>query len=349
MKKIVLFFLFLLTFVSTSVSLGAAVNMEVKVGEKTINSYNETRWQDHVVIYTKQFNRNTMGYEVLVDKTTNFVIEKDVLVDLKDNTFIVSVHGVHTNFLINTVELGDYCEISGDKVVFTRHLKNSNLKKLELHETKVNTEVQYKIDNFYDVDHQKLKEADELIKTAKGEFIAHVDSNDATSYTIKRKVQEVEQLINSKYYASFERYSVEGRALWHRPNASSVQEGNLAGVKKFAEKLHQLGINALFVETYWNGMTTYQSDVFNYQHPQMANYKYNGYTDYIDALIGECHKYNIEVHAWVEVLCGGSHTGQLAPYVDESWICSDLTGNKTQSFMDPSHPEVQEFLRKLIT
>jgi uncharacterized lipoprotein YddW (UPF0748 family) len=95
-------------------------------------------------------------------------------------------------------------------------------------------------------------------------------------------------------------------------------------------------------------MTTYPSDFLNYQHPRMERYSYSGYTDYIDALIGECHKYGIEVHAWFEVLCGSDFEGNKPSYIKDNWMTTNLTG-KVSSFLDPTNEEVQQFLKDLVT
>ena len=104
----------------------------------------------------------------------------------------------------------------------------------------------------------------------------------------------------------------------------------------------------LYVETYWHGMTTYYSDILDIQHPRMASYTYGEYgNDYMLALISECHKVGIEVHAWVELLKAGFNEDTNPPYIEPEWLCRDLEGNY-EGFVDPSNPEVTEFLKLMI-
>jgi hypothetical protein len=69
--------------------------------------------------------------------------------------------------------------------------------------------------------------------------------------------------------------------------------------------------------------------------------------DYILALISECHKLGIEVHAWVELLTASSYYGVRAPHIKQEWVYADLDGNK-HGYLDASHPEVQTYLGNVI-
>jgi len=172
---------------------------------------------------------------------------------------------------------------------------------------------------------------------------------DADLEKIEKRLSDIWSLIDLKYALTLECYAVEGRGIWHRPNASAIDETTLDGVKAFAAYLHDMGINALYVETYWHGMTIYYSEALDCQHPRMMGFDYGEYgDDYTLALISECHKLGIEVHAWVELLSAGSYYGIEAPYIKQEWLYSDHTGDTSGGYIDPTNPEVQQHLATVI-
>ena len=136
MKKFILFISCFVCALFFTTKIQGALNLESTIGTKTINCTNCVRQADYLVVYTKEYNRNAMGHEVLVDSTTNFVIEKGVNVTFRNGTYIVSGHGVNSDFIADKVEVGDIVTITGETVTFKRHLRDSNVKKIELEKAK---------------------------------------------------------------------------------------------------------------------------------------------------------------------------------------------------------------------
>ena len=319
----------------------------IEVGENKITKKNGPRTQDALVLYTKEYDRNAYGYEILVEEDTGFVIAKDAKLELKKNTFLLSGHGEAAKF-IRTINVGDIVKISINNVSVTRDLYRSNLKRIELEENKVNELIYYRANHLYDIDKDELISLNKELKQAISEFEAYFDQAEIDSRAVDRRVNYIIDLIDYKYYATLEHRAAEGRAVWHRPNGAGISETTLSGVKEFVNRLYDLGINTIYVETYWCGMTTYYSEFLGHQHPMMASYSYEEYgNDYMLALISECHKKGIEVHAWFEILSPTDHYGNYPSYIDPEWMVLDLKGEETE-FMDPSNPEVVEFLRSII-
>ena len=95
------------------------------VGEFTIDGRDVTRQVDALVLYTKEhYSRNEYGYEVLIEEDTNTVIAKDVIVEIKDGTYVLSGHGEAGRFL-KKVDVGDHVNLQRKQVKVTRHLKFS--------------------------------------------------------------------------------------------------------------------------------------------------------------------------------------------------------------------------------
>ncbi len=316
-----------------------------------IYDINNTRYENFLVLYTKDHERNQYGYEILVDKRSGVVIDKGINVQLTKGTFVLSGNGEMAE-LLRLVEIGDIVKVSLNKnsAVISRNLRASNLRRIEILNHRVNSIAQEKKEALYDINLSEFQRLDSEIASIIDEIKSCFYSREVDEEVVLKKTDEALMLIEKKSCCIVEPRAVEGRAMWHRPNASGIDESNLDGVRKFAGHLYELGINTLYVETLWHGMTTYYSDYLGVQHPRMAAYEYGEYgNDYMLALISECHKYGIEVHAWMEFLNAGRIRGNNLSYIDPSWHVYDLEGNVDRGFLDPSNPEVREHLMAIIT
>ena len=306
---------------------------------------NVARTSNAIVIYTIDFPRNQFGYELLVEKDTGFVVDKGEQVQLEKGTFVVSGHGDAVETL-QSVQLGDILQVQFGSIVVKHDAVLSPLKALEL---QADNFVQGKIDGLYDIDYQAIEQVSRTIEQKMQEVVDYAQTENSNPEQLQAKSRELTQLLTTKCALAMESQAVDGRGMWHRPNASAFDETNLDGVKQFVARLYELGINNLYVETLWHGMTTYHSEVLHCQHPRMQGNDYGEYgNDYTLALISECHKLGIEVHAWVELLTASSYYGVKSPSIKSEWVYADLDGNK-QGYLDASNPEVQSYLANILT
>jgi len=306
---------------------------------------NVARTTNAIVIYTIDFPRNQFGYELLVEKDTGFVVDKGEQVDFRKGAFVVSGHGDAVETL-QSVQLGDILQVQFGSIAIKRDAVLSPLKALEL---QVDDFVQGKLDGLYDIDYQAIEQVSQTIEQKMQEVMDYAQTEGSTPEQLDAQAKELTQLLTTKCALAMESQAVDGRGMWHRPNASAFDETNLDGVKQFVNRLYELGINNLYVETLWHGMTTYHSEVLDCQHPRMQGNDYGEYgNDYTLALISECHKLGIQVHAWVELLTASSYYGVNAPYIKSEWVYADLDGNK-QGYLDASNPEVQSYLANILT
>ena len=321
------------------------------IGTIEIDLYDTTRKANSLVMYTKDYSRNQYGYEVLVDKSTNSVIAKDAWVQIKEGTYVLSGHG-EAGLFLRQLDIGDTVEIYFNTVTVKRHLKNSNLRKIEIKNSEIDALIESRKSALFDMDLSSIDIINAELNDKIEDFKLYFDNlgdAPANQKIIDQKIKVISDLIDQKYYATIEYRLVEGRAMWHRPNASAIDESTLEGVMKFAKRLYDMGINTLYVETFTCGLPIYYSELLQAQKSSMASYDYGEYgNDYLSALIGECHKLGIEVHAWVNVLDAEMPSGESPEYIDNEWICSDLVGNTDGKFLDASNTEVRSFLKNVI-
>ena len=314
------------------------------LGEITVSYRNAPRLTNCLVLYDKEYQRNEYGYEILVERDGGFIIEADSLVELRDGTYILSGHGTAADFL-RELKIGDIVKIDRfGKARLSRSQLSSSMKIIELENKKVDDIIDEMTRGLYDIDTHGIALASEDATLAIREFEL-MFSEGAETEEIDLAFNRVMELIGIKRLYAMESRAVEGRGMWHRPNGSGIDESTLDGVKELALRLQEMGINTLYVETLWHGMTTYYSDLLGIAHPRMRDYSYGEYgNDYILALISECHKVGVEVHAWVSLLHVGDDWGNAPSYVKPQWLVSDIDGSFEDKILDPSNPEVREYL-----
>ncbi len=337
-------------FVALLILFGIKTNaLTEKTGEIKIDAYDSVRLTDMLVLYTKEHERNEYGYELLVDTLSGKVRDKDKKVEYTSGCYIISGHGEKAVFLKN-VRVGDTVKVEDTKVTFARNTLISGLEGLKAISDKTDALISQRRLDLYDIDENGIKRASEDFDFKILELFGYIIFNDITKDELDNKIQDLEEIINQKYYYSLQNRAVEGRGLWHRPNNTAINELTLDGVKELVKHIKALGINTLYVETYWHGRTTYFSDYLNTQHPATKDGEYGEYgNDYMLAIISECHKEGIEVHAWVETLSANFGPNAYPSYIKEKWVCYSEGGKPTENFLDPSNPEVREFIFTLIS
>lgn len=125
------------------------------------------------------------------------------------------------------------------------------------------------------------------------------------------------------------------RGVWLRPITSN------AVLDQWLSDLAEAGITDLFLETFYHGLATNDSDVFRdrFSHDELAE------------TIVMAHAYGMRVHAWIETGYWGF--GSSADYIlddNPEWLVVDVNStqragdNPSQTFVNLAHPGVQQKL-----
>ncbi|MCC5920143.1 MAG: family 10 glycosylhydrolase [Cyclobacteriaceae bacterium] len=144
------------------------------------------------------------------------------------------------------------------------------------------------------------------------------------------------------------------RGVW-LTNVASEALLSKQNIIETVETCSKLGFNTIYVVTWNRGHTLYPSDIMekltgNKIHPVIPD----GF-DPLDILIKEAKKKDIKVHAWFEFGFAASHrdtTGGILIEKMPHWASRDRIGKITTKndfqWMNPFHPEVQDFISSLI-
>ncbi|HNZ50228.1 MAG TPA: family 10 glycosylhydrolase [Bacilli bacterium] len=328
-----------------------------------LNGKDITRYDNYLVYYS--FNAslkspaNQWGYEIAVNKD-HFVIDCNTKATMEGGGYIISGHGTKKDQLMN-VKVGDQVTIDWKtkKIIIARDplLSSQFLAHRFLQTATVEYEhaiaVGYRFDEVFVNQLLELNREDQLVID---EIVGKENPTASEINQVSQLAKDIEaRALSIKYLTSYSQ-TTEIRALWHRPNAASLKEDNLANLQAFVQEVKSLGFNTLFVETLWNGYVSYRSELMS-THPQVASFTYGEeyQNDYIAALIGECRKVGIDVHAWCHTFNGGDASYKAASIKDE-WLLEDYQGLTLHPnvyggsyFLDPSNPEVLTFLTNVFS
>ena len=337
-----------------TIDLEEFVYTELYTSEKNVNPNNliieldishegGPRLTDELVKYDKSniVDRNQWGYEVGVNKNGN-IISKGILVDLPEDGYILSGHGIYSDLILNRLQIGDYiiyenlhATIYRDTVI---QVVNSIGLQTNLLVEKYNKFRTNKIPLYYD---EIAKKINKLI------LYYNSINKDELNFTIKSyfdiKDFDYESIIQEIKYLFIEPNPVETQALWHTPNLvfNFYDESKKEGILKFLQDVKETGFNRVYLETNSVGVSYYHSDIL-VPH-EIFGKPYDEYKDYLECFIEEAHKLNIEVITWVQVFRARETGEPLAPCYKEEWLSIDYDGN-TCNFFDSTNPEVHEFL-----
>ena len=214
----------------------------------------------------------------------------------------------------------------------------------------VTDEVNTALTGLYDIDRT-------LVQDRLATLTALLDGlDDATFNNDKEFYYSLYEGLFELYSYTLESRTVEGRGMWHRPF-----ESNLAEVRETLAELQAMGVNMLYVETFWMGRLIYDSNVpGTFQHGFTLGGYADGSVDYgtnlLVAFVEEGKNYGIEVHAWVEnffVGYGDSYTSSPILNQNPDWASFNYDGTIPQKqeinylFMDPANPETRDYLKAI--
>ena len=312
------------------------------------------------------YNKNTGAF--VVDGFRGFLVGDASGIDIPDGGFVLSAYGSGYRQLL----LGGELFSKGDKIKLVGFTYgdldtsaiNSSYNELISLVNSVKTEAKDKIDRLFDVDKElingyftELDFAVQNLKAIKKSLDTTQNDDQVASLMMEfsQSSLEVEELCRKISVASVESKVVSARSAWHRPC-----EKNYAEIEENVKMFRDVGINLIFVETFYHGCSAFKSDnpLVPY-HPSLSSQYTNSkkgivYDDYLSAFVACCIEYGIEVHAWVENFYVGIDSSAGVVSAKPEWIMYNDDGSIYQRkeggayiFIDSANPDVQDFLINL--
>ncbi len=335
------------------------------------------RGENQTIIYTYGWSyngaagtgTNTYGFEAAVDEN-GVVVELNVNVSkIPENGYVISGHGLGRDFIRSNIVLGATVEYDVSTKTYTANTTlNSYYENLVLEANSAIKAAQEKVDRLFDVDGETIAELSKQVEDKLAELKAvkeTIESGDGLSEDNRLNMLmnynnfqiQIENLYHRISTLSLEGKAVAAHAVWHRPT-----EKTYADLKSTVEMYAETGINLVFVETLYNGYSTYRtkySDLFPYNVNLGSSYVAEDgtrYDDYLKAFVAVCNEYDIEVHAWVENFYVGTQNSVPVVKNYPEWIMyNDPAANVGYEyvqrneggpyiFIDPANEEVCDAL-----
>ncbi len=308
---------------------------------------------------------NVYGYEAAVD-ANGIVVELGVNVSkIPEGGYVISGHGKGRDFIRANFVLGATVVLNEENNTYSVSTTlNSYYETLV---TSVNSAIdsaETRINQLYDVNADLIRENIELakskfenLKTLKEQIEQRLEDPELTEderlsmlMNYNKNQVEIDKIRQKLIVLSAESNAVSARAVWHRPIEKTFKE-----IKENIEMYKSIGINLIFVETLYNGYSSFRSDVAEFPyHVNLSNSYTDGdkvYDDYLSAFLACCTENGIEVHAWVENFYVGLKNDVDVLKLHPDWVMYNDNGTTVQRneggpyyFIDPANKEVQDTL-----
>ncbi len=308
--------------------------------------YESFRGPNQLVIYDSSYGSHTgtnpFGYEVAVNAWGSIIKTGGNDSEIPEGGYVISGHGNKLKWLQKYALIGQKVLINRDKqeiaIIFTpQSYVDMAAGNLGLTQDRLTLAKKQLLDIPYEDIQGKIDKTVEKLKALQ----LKVDRMQFEGLVDEAAAIQAETL--DTYYMTYESKKVEDRAVWLRPRETCIEE-----IRIRLDRLKELNINTVYLETYWNGYAIYPTGSSLLQH----NPLFNG-LDVLDAYIKEAHSRDMTLHAWVEDFLTDLPLAEKKP----QWLAVSRKGDRyflengitKYYFLNPALPEVRSFLSKFYT
>lgn len=315
--------------------------------EATNTPYPGLRGPDQLIVYDGGYGQpstgtNPWGLEVTVNADGKVVSIGGNDSAIPDGGLVLSGHGAQATWLAVNAQIGATVRVNRvAKTVLLLFTPESYLDKAEIGFANIGRELAASRERFLDVPYGEIENRIAQAEQAYAEAEAHLRDNGVEG--LSDILNRLERFLNEAGYMNVESRGVEHRGLWLRPKEQTVEQ-----VREHLTAIKALNINAVYLETWWDGFTAFPTD-----NPLTGlNPIYNGF-DVLGAYIEEGKKLGIEIHAWVEnFFVGGNKKGPVLE-IHPEWTMLSRKGDPYESsagsdfkyyYLNPALPEARDFV-----
>ncbi len=312
------------------------------------------RGANQLVIYTPNCGETTgtneYGYEAIV--VGNTVVDlSGANSPIPPEGFVISGHGKAKTWINNAVKIGTkvyvdlenmtiYTYVTSESYIFLAGKKLEETEQMIQYYSQNNPSFNPRFSNMY------LDDARKYIKKAK-----------KNPQAVKKNVSLAIEASNDALKNIIPYKSNEMKGVWIRPVERSAYE-----IRNSVKKLKRLGVNTVFLETFYHGKTIYPSKLMATYGFTPQNENFVGF-DPLEVWRDECKKEKIKLHIWFETFYVGNDNPNVNPqsilFLNPSWSnknkkdYASLNPVKVSTehngyFLDPVNPEVRKFLLDLL-
>ncbi|MBR4852670.1 MAG: family 10 glycosylhydrolase [Clostridia bacterium] len=312
--------------------------------EREINGFNKTRGENALIIYNQSGSTatNEWGTEAIVGADGRITSVGGNNNKVPKGGFVISGHGVNSDWVTKNAKVGMKASYDTATNILTLEMDADayiNLIDMGIQQLKTKRDNGKSAYAYYNYDY--ITECLNQMAALRAKYETLTDDNDMADC-----IAQINELLNKGLSACSESRTVEFRGVWIRPTQKTQTE-----VAEYVQRLYDAGINTLCIETLYDSTLIFPApEGSDFEH----NPKFNGF-DVLKAYVEECHKRDMELHVWMPIFYS-SHTTcsnleRSVWYKNPSWRNINNSGKDTCvnddddfCFLNPAHPEVQEFL-----
>ncbi|MBP5755406.1 MAG: family 10 glycosylhydrolase, partial [Clostridia bacterium] len=265
------------------------------------NATNATRQTDYIVIYNDSFGKSTAtnvyGYEFAVDANGSITGSSYAgNMQIPRGGFVVSAHGANIQTLEKAYSYG--AKVTLDKSrnnVTVQTTPESLFYDAEFRYNDLKTGYEDALERLLSIDTASIGPKVELITSVYDAYLER-KGTDSPEKSVER-CRTIISMCEDLRFSMYESAPVENRAVWYRCNEKNDDE-----VRASCELMAQMGINAVYLETWYNGQFIGYSE-----NPLIKHVSTHGDYDVLEGYCRIAHEYGIEVHCWVENFFIGSN------------------------------------------
>ncbi len=318
------------------------------------------RGANQLIIYTPKFGlktgTNEYGKEAIV---VNGRVVKLSPNDsfIPTNGYVISGHGTAKNWIENNITVGARINVDVENNMITSYIESDSY----IYEAENNyATINLVIDSIKrsNVNYDSLR-SDKFMSKAKEYMMRSRELQKIDPEKSKLYAKEAILYANNALVYAIPPKQNEFKGIWIRPTETTIEQIGMS-----LDRIKSAGINNVFVETYYHGMTIYPSNVMAKYNLRRVNPIFACVNDELDLWIKEAHKRNMKVHAWFQTFYIGnapinsSSKHMLAMYPQwanvqkQNVLSSEIIPCSSEHagfFLDPANPDVQTFLLALVS
>jgi len=305
------------------------------------NGYNHPRYDNQIVIFNQgaSTGTNNWGYEVSVQDGYIISVGGNNTA-IPENGYVISGNGTGASWLGTNAKVGMKVTCTGAKITFEMS-DDSYLRSIDADYKTLLAEYDKAKSEYKYCDYEYLDGIIEGV-AKKREAYKSLETDEEKGASI----MEMTELLKHAIIACSESRPVEYRGAWVTPTQKTQEE-----VSEFVQHLYDMGINTISLEGIFDSTVIFrvpEGSLFEH-NPKFAGF------DVLQAYIIECHKRGMELHLWMHVFSVGikntANFKRSVWYKKPEWRNINDSGSfdavkdsHNQCFLNPAHPEVQDFL-----
>ena len=341
------------------ISLGNEVSFYqiTDINPKKSNSDPGGRGINEFIVYTSDYglktNTNEYGKEAIV--INNQVVALSSMDSIiPPNGFVISGHGKAKEWIEKNVILGSRIDINSA----TKTISSIITPETYVFEAEEKIREAQEINDYYEKMKCSMIQSDFYINKANSSLEYAKSYAQRFDIIMAKKYAKNSIVYANRAIACAVPYAQnEAKGIWLRPKDRNPEKIGL-----MLDNLKRVGIDTIFLETYYHGMTIFPSETLKSyglisQRPEFAD------TDILKIWTEEAHKRNMKIHVWFQTFYLGNEAVSPIPNILKSkypewlnrqyWFATSEQVQPSKAehlgyFLDPANPQVQDYLTKIL-